>query len=62
MNEVDFSGWTRSEDNLAWARVNWQYRWAIHWRRVWCALKQGRWQFFTWWNVLGVLGNGMDRL
>lgn len=57
MNEVDFSGWYRTEDNLVRIKISPKYRRSIHWQRFTKAIKYRRWSYFTWWNIKGLLFN-----
>jgi|688.fasta_scaffold1235064_2 hypothetical protein len=57
MNEVDFTGWNRTDDNLYKIRTSPKYRSKIHWNRFTKAIKQKRWNWFTWWNIKGLLCN-----
>jgi hypothetical protein len=57
MNEVDFSGWDATDDNLYKIRTSSEYRRKIHWIRFIKAIKQKRWNWFTWWNIKGLLCN-----
>lgn len=57
MNEVDFSGWDRTEEHIEWIKTKPKYRRAIHWQRFTKAIKQKRWSWFTWWNIKGLLFN-----
>lgn len=57
MNEVDFSGWDRTEKHLEWIKTSPKYRRVIHWQRFTKAIKYKRWRHFTWWNIKGLLFN-----
>ena len=56
-NEIDFSGWIRTEENLKLIKTSKNYRRAIHWQRFTKAIKYKRWYYFTWWNIKGLLFN-----
>lgn len=56
-DEVDFSGWVRTEENLKLIETSPKYRRSIHWQRFTKALKQKQWNYFTWWNIKGLLLN-----
>ena len=56
-NEIDFSGWVRSKENLELIKTNPKYRKLIHWQRFKKAIKYKRWNYFTWWNIKGLLFN-----
>lgn len=62
MNEVDFSGWQRTEENINRAKKSRTYRASIHWKRFFKAIKQGRWGYFSWWNLRGLLFNETKQL
>lgn len=57
MNEVDFSGWIRTKENLHLIKTNKKYRRSIHWQRFIKAIKQKRWSHFNWWDIKGLLFN-----
>jgi hypothetical protein len=61
MNEVDFSGWERTKENLSRIKIDPRYRRAMHWQRFTKALKQNRWNYFNWWNIKGLLFNQRDQ-
>lgn len=56
-NEVDFSGWVRTKENLTLIKTSSKYRRNIHWQRLIIAIKQKRWSYFNWWNIKGLLLN-----
>jgi hypothetical protein len=56
-NEIDFSGWIRTKENLELIKTSKKYRRAIHWQRFTKAIKYKRWYYFTWWNIKGLLFN-----
>lgn len=56
-NEVDFSGWVRTEENLQLIKTNKKYRMSIHLQRLVKAVKYRRWSYFNWWNIRGLLLN-----
>jgi hypothetical protein len=57
MNEVDFTGWVRTEENLKLIKENPRYRRKLHFQRFLNALKYRRWSYFTWWNIKGLIFN-----
>ncbi len=57
MDEVDFSGWTRTEENLKRLKKSPKYRRTLHWVRLSKAIKHKRWGWFTWWNIKGLIFN-----
>ena len=56
-DEVDFTGWVRSDENLDKMENSFWHRWKLHWRRSILSVKQKRWHHFTWWNIRGLLLN-----
>ena len=57
MNEVDYTGWCRTEENLKLIKTDSKYRRKIHWLRFIKAIKHKKWNHFTWWNIKGLLLN-----
>lgn len=57
MHEVDFTGWTRTPEELEKLKDNFWYRWSLHWIRFFKATKQKRWAYFNVWNIKGLLFN-----
>ena len=57
MYEVDFTGWVREPETLERVKKDRWYRWKLHWRRVWVAIKIRRWWFFNWDNMKALLLN-----
>ena len=57
MYEVDFTGWCRDEESLYKSKTNFWYRWGLHWKRCYEAIKQRRWHYFNYYNIKGLLFN-----
>ena len=61
MNEVDYTGWTRTKENLNLIRTKPKYRRSLHFQRFIKAIKYRRWDYFTWWNIKGLLFNQIEQ-
>ena len=61
MNEVDYTGWTRTKENLNLIRTKPKYRRSLHFQRFIKAIKYKRWDYFTWWNIKGLLFNQIEQ-
>lgn len=55
--EVDFAGWVSSDENRARMKTDWKYRWSLHWNRFYKAIKYKNKNYWTWWNIKGLLFN-----
>lgn len=61
MYEVDFSGWTRTPEDLKKIKTNPMFRRNMHLKRFIRAITSRRYWFFNWYNIRGLIFNETDQ-